>query len=62
MGHIKEPEGIDFFVDSKSLTEKDKREISEIIAHYKLTGRKKKITAPTRRVISKKNSSVREKI
>lgn len=57
MGYIKEPEGIDFFVDSKPLTEKDKREISEIIAHYKLTGRKKKITTQTKRVISKKNTS-----
>ena len=43
MGYIKEPEGVDFFVDSKPLTEKDKREISDIIAYYKLTGRKKKI-------------------
>jgi hypothetical protein len=62
MGYIKEPEGIDFFVDSKPLTEKDKRDISEIIAHYKATGRKKKLTTPTKKVISRKNSSVRENI
>ncbi|HEY3370953.1 MAG TPA: hypothetical protein VGK10_08905 [Prolixibacteraceae bacterium] len=62
MGHIKEPEGVDFFVDSKPLTEKDKREISEIIAHYKSTGRKKKIGSQTKSVNSKKNSSVRENI
>lgn len=62
MGYIKEPEGIDFFVDSKPLTEKDKREISEIIAHYKSTGRKKKLTTYPKKVSSKKNSSVNEKM
>lgn len=35
MGHIKEPKGVDFLVQSKPLTEKDKSEISEFIAHYK---------------------------
>ena len=45
MGYIKEPEGVDFFVDSKPLTEKDRQEISDIIAYYKLTGRKRKYTS-----------------
>jgi hypothetical protein len=45
MGYINEPEGIDFYVDSKPLTEKDRKEISDIIAYYKLTGRKRKITS-----------------
>jgi hypothetical protein len=40
MGHIKEPEGVDFFVDSTPLTSADRKKISEIIAHYKSTGRK----------------------
>ena len=40
MGHIKEP--VDFFVENKPVTEEDKKQISEIIAHYKAT-RKKKI-------------------
>ena len=44
MGYIKEPEGVDFFVDSKPLTDKERKEISEIIAYYKITGRKKIIT------------------
>jgi len=48
MGTIKEPEGIDFFVESKPLTEKGKSEISEIIAYYKLTGRKKKMACFTK--------------
>jgi hypothetical protein len=43
MGYIKEPDGIDFFVDSKPLTEKDRKEISDIIAYYKMTGRKRKM-------------------
>ena len=44
MGYIKEPDGVDFFVDSTPLTEKDRKEISEVIAYYKMTGRKKKIS------------------
>ena len=43
MGYVQEPEGVDFYVDSKSLTEKERKEISETIAYYKLTGRKTKI-------------------
>ena len=62
MAYIKEPEGIDFFVDSKPLTEKEKSEISEIIVYYKSTGRKKKIASHNKAVIPKKKSSVREKI
>ena len=41
MGHIKEPKGIDFVVDPIPLTAEDKKRISEIIAYYKATGRKK---------------------
>jgi len=40
MGYIKEPIGVDFFVDPKPLTAADKKRISEIIAYYKATGRK----------------------
>ena len=41
MGLIKEPAGIDFLVDSTPLTTEDRKKISDIIAHYKATGRKK---------------------
>lgn len=41
MGHIKEPEGIDFVVDPTPLTDNDRKRISKIIAYYKATGRKK---------------------
>lgn len=40
MGHIKEPEGIDFVVDPTPLSIEERKRISEIIAHYKATGRK----------------------
>jgi hypothetical protein len=40
MGYIKEPEGVDFFVDPTPLTVEDRKKISEIIAYYKATGRK----------------------
>ncbi len=59
MGYIKEPDGIDFFVDSKPLTEKDRKEISEIIANYKSTGQKKKLEGHTKELRSKKHSEVK---
>lgn len=31
MGHIKEPEGVDFIIKGKPLTEKEKKAISEFI-------------------------------
>ncbi len=40
MGYIKEPAGIDFVVDPKPVTIADRKKISEIIAHYKATGKK----------------------
>lgn len=40
MGHIKEPEGVDFIVDPTPLTTEERKRISEIIAHYKATGKK----------------------
>jgi hypothetical protein len=40
MGYIKEPAGIDFVVDPTPLTNEERKKISEIIAYYKVTGRK----------------------
>ena len=40
MGYIKEPDGINFVVDSSELTQASKKKISEVIAYYKATGRK----------------------
>ncbi len=40
MGYIKEPAGVDFAVDPTPLTKEDRKKISDIIAHYKATGKK----------------------
>lgn len=60
MGYIKEPDGVDFYVSSKPLSEKEKSEISEVIAYYKLTGRKRKL-ASNRVKPKTQNSSNHEK-
>ncbi len=60
MGHIKEPLGIDFVVDSTPLTAVDKKIISKVIANYRLTGQKyyenkssiKKIKTPFKPMLS----------
>ncbi len=35
MGHVKEPEGVDFIIQSKSLTAIERVAISEFIRNYK---------------------------
>ena len=56
MGYIKEPKGVDFVVEPHVVTEEDRRVISEAIAHYKATGKFKKVPKPAkaRRVAKKK--------
>lgn len=44
MGHIKEPKGVDFIIQSKPLTDKDRAEISKHIAIYKAKHKKEQIT------------------
>ncbi|MDZ4810393.1 MAG: hypothetical protein SGI96_19320 [Bacteroidota bacterium] len=39
MGYVKEPKGVDLVIGPSVLTEQDKKMISEIIAHYKRTGK-----------------------
>jgi hypothetical protein len=41
MGHIKEPEGVDFVIQSRSLTKEQEKELSEFIAKRKLQIKKK---------------------
>jgi len=41
MGHIKEPKGVDFIIQSRPLTDKDRAEISKHIAEYKAKHNKK---------------------
>ena len=52
MGHIKEPEGIDFIINGKPLTEKQKKAISEFIQADKERLVKQKVRKP--RTLSKK--------
>lgn len=40
MGIIKEPKGINFIVDPRPLTAEERKEISDVIAFYKATGKK----------------------
>lgn len=48
MGYIREPEGIDFEVESRPLKNSEKRQISEIISHYKRTGEVKKLASKSK--------------
>ena len=55
MGYIKEPKGVDFVIKSNPLTDKDRNEISELIAEYKKKTKKmkeKKRTTTTRKSIA----------
>jgi hypothetical protein len=60
MGYIKEPLGVDFFVDPKPLTVADRKKISEIIAYYKATGRKMPIKKTNSKTltINKRNRKI----
>jgi hypothetical protein len=49
MGYINEPKEIDFVVDPTPLTIEERKKISDIISHYKKTGRKKKISKLTKK-------------
>jgi len=51
MGYIKEPKGVDFVVEPHVVTAEDRRIISEAIAHYKATGKFKRV--PARRTTKK---------
>ena len=55
MGHIKEPAGIDFVVDPTPLSKEEKKRISDVIAYYKATGRKKDFS----KISSKKKRGIR---
>lgn len=53
MGHIKEPKGVDFIIESKPLTEEETNEISEFI-------RKDKAKLEDRRNPSRTNKTPKE--
>ncbi|MCX6189376.1 MAG: hypothetical protein NTW54_07220 [Bacteroidetes bacterium] len=45
MGHIKEPEGVDFIVESRPLTKAEEVAISEYIRNYKAKNAHKQVPA-----------------
>lgn len=57
MGHIKEPIGVDFIINGKPLTEKEKKDISEFIKAdkekiEKQKNRRKRVTSRTKKSIA----------
>jgi hypothetical protein len=56
MGYIKEPKGVDFVVEPHVVTAEDRRIISEAIAHYKATGKFKRVPKPKRARLAKKKA------
>jgi hypothetical protein len=47
MGHIKEPDGVDFIINSRPLTKEEEAAISKYIKEYKA---KNKTKAPLKRI------------
>lgn len=55
MGYIKEPDGVDFIIQSDPLTDKERKAISEYIRNYKANmenATKVKTKMPKKQVIS----------
>lgn len=55
MGYVKEPEGVDFIIQSKPLTDKERKGISKFIEDYKAKHPGKKSSAKA------KTSSLKQK-
>jgi len=53
MAHIKEPEGIDFIIKSPPLTDKERKEISELIKKIKGKRKNKRKKTSTKRNTNK---------
>lgn len=56
MGHIKEPKGVDFIIQSKPLTDKERKEINKFIEDYKIKNTDKKSERKSRTSSSKPKS------
>ena len=54
MGIINEPDGVDLYVVNKPMSEKDKKEVSKIIAEYKEKAAKKR--KPEKKAVSPKKA------
>ena len=55
MGYIREPEGVDFVVNSEPISPLEISQISDVISHYKKTGEVKKILPSKRDQSESKN-------
>ncbi len=55
MGHIKEPEGVDFVINGKPLTEKQKKAVSEFIQADKERLAKQKVRKSRTSINRKQN-------
>ncbi len=53
MRYTKEPEGVDFIIQSKPLTDKERKEISKFIQEYKVKNTDKKTVTKSTRFSSK---------
>ena len=56
MGHIKEPKGVDFIIQSKPLTDEERKEISKFIQDYKAKHSGKKSVTKSRTSSSKQKT------
>ena len=56
MGHIKEPEGVDFIIKSKPLTNEERAAISEFIRQYKVKHSNKKVSKKSRSRTTRKKT------
>ena len=54
MGHIKEPKGVDFIIQSRPLTKEEELRISEHIKNYKL--KNKKIAYKPKQIVRKRKA------
>ena len=54
MGHIKEPKGVDFIIQSRPLTKEEELGISEHIKNYKL--KNSKLTDKPKQVVRKRKA------
>lgn len=57
MGHIKEPKGVDFIIESKPLTNEERAAISEFIRQYKSKPLDTSLAKKTRVSIARKKAS-----
>lgn len=57
MGHIKEPQGVDFIIESKPLTNDDRAAISDFIRNYKEKQKARRSRRTTTKAKSKKTSA-----